>query len=117
MSSNVDRRIDAIAERLSAELVYDDGTPVDPVYVAAVVHAAADELVGAPIQDFVPLLVENEARDVFYDKGLRRNLPEDLGGSRPDPEAVTRSMGTSPVPCSALTLAVTRSTNAAFAGP
>jgi hypothetical protein len=72
VTSNIDRRIDAIVERLSDELVHEDGTRADPDHIADVVHAAAVILAEAPIQDFVPLLVETEARDVFYDEGLHR---------------------------------------------
>lgn len=86
--SNIDRRIDAIVERLSEELVHEDGTPADPGHVSDVVHAAAADLAGAPIQDFVPLLVENEVRDVFHDEGLHRALPEDIGSPLHDPEVV-----------------------------
>jgi hypothetical protein len=87
MSSNVDRRIDAVVERLSEELVHEDGTRAESGHVADVVHAIADELTDAPLQDFVPLLVENEARDVLHDEGLHRELPEDLGGPVHDPDA------------------------------
>ena len=84
--SNIERRIDSIVERLSDELVHEDGTPADPDHVSEVVHAAAENLADAPIQDFVALLVENEARDVFHDEGLHRALPEDVAGPVHDPD-------------------------------
>lgn len=75
-----DHRIDAVVDRLSQEFVDDAGNSADPAAVAEVVHAAASELQDAPVQDFVPLIVENEARDVLHEQGLHRSLPDDPTG-------------------------------------
>ena len=75
-SSSTDHRIVAVADRLSKELVDEHGAPADPEQVKAAVEAAGAELADAPVQEFVPLLVEHEARQELRQQGLRRVLPE-----------------------------------------
>jgi hypothetical protein len=91
-----DRRIDGLAERLSEELVDAAGKPADGAHVAEVVQHAAERLADAPIQDFVPLLVENEARDELRHEGLHRTLPDDPTGPLHDPEEGTANSGDMP---------------------
>jgi hypothetical protein len=64
------QRIDSIADRLAEEYVTDAGDTVERDHVAEVVAAAAETLDGAPVQDFVPLLVENAVRDRLHEEGL-----------------------------------------------
>src|SRR5262249_36033474 len=72
-----DHRIDALIERLSTELVDDQGESPEPTHVSEVVRATAARLENAPIQDFVALLVENEALDHFRSEGLHHVLPDE----------------------------------------
>jgi hypothetical protein len=62
--------IDSIADRLADQLVNSAGEHASHDYVAGVVAAAADSLVNAPLQQFVPLLVENEARNKLHHEGM-----------------------------------------------
>ena len=73
---NADRRIDSVKDRLSSDMVDDRGDPVDPDAVAKAVDDASAQFVGAPVQDFVPLLVEHTARDELRQDGLHRQLSE-----------------------------------------
>jgi len=63
------RRIDSIAERLADEYVTASGEAPEREHVADVVAKAAEPLADAPVQDFVPLLVENAARDRMHEEG------------------------------------------------
>lgn len=63
------RRIDSIAERLADEYVTAAGEAPEREHVADVVAQAAEPLADAPVQDFVPLLVENAARDRMHEEG------------------------------------------------
>jgi hypothetical protein len=62
--------LDAIADRLALRLVTTAGQPASHDHVADVVDAAARLLADAPLQQFVPLLVENAARGTLYNEGL-----------------------------------------------
>jgi hypothetical protein len=64
--------IDSIADRLAHELVTTAGEPVSHDHVVDVVEAAAKPFADAPLQQFVPLLVENAARSQFRREGIRR---------------------------------------------
>ncbi len=86
------KRIDAIAGRLAEEFVTDTGDAPEPDHLDEVVGSAAERLSDAPVQDFVPLLVENAARDQLHQEGLhvepagedsappRRDADGDSGG-------------------------------------
>ncbi|HEY1278566.1 MAG TPA: hypothetical protein VGF22_02755 [Acidimicrobiales bacterium] len=63
------RRIDSVAERLADEYVTASGEALAREHVADVVAKAAEPLADAPVRDFVPLLVENAARDRMHDEG------------------------------------------------
>jgi hypothetical protein len=63
-------RMKAIADRLAEDYTTESGQPAQRDHVADVVDAAAEPLGDAPIQDFVPLLVENAARDRLHAEGL-----------------------------------------------
>jgi hypothetical protein len=66
-------RIQAVAERLDQELVDERGHPVPPELVDEVVAEHAARLEEAPVQEFVPLLVEKESRDDLRQRGMRRD--------------------------------------------
>ena len=75
-----DSRVEILKRRLREDLIDDQGQPPDPDDVARVVDAKAESLADAPVQEFVPLLVEHQARDELRQQGLRR----DLGEAEPD---------------------------------
>ncbi len=77
-----DARIDGVKDRLSDDLVDERGNPADPSAVAKVVDEASAQFAEAPVQEFVPLLVEHSARDELRQEGLHRQLDE------PDDEPV-----------------------------
>ena len=58
-----DRRIDEVKSRLQADLTDSNGNKPDPELIEQAVDAAAAGFADAPVQDFVPLLVEHDARD------------------------------------------------------
>ena len=60
----------AIADRLASRLVTTDGQRASHDHVADVVEAAARSLAGAPLQQYVPLLVENAARTTLHGEGM-----------------------------------------------
>ena len=72
----LEKRIDPVKDRLADDLVDDDGRPPDPEVVDRAVDEAAAPYAEAPVQEFVPLLVEHEARDELRRQGLRRELDE-----------------------------------------
>jgi hypothetical protein len=72
-----DRRVDNLKQRLCDELIDDHGQPPEPDDVERVVAAKAEPLLDAPVQEFVPLLIEHQARDELRQHGLRRELPEE----------------------------------------
>ena len=75
-NTSQDKRVETVKERLESDLVDDDGRPADPEQVASAVAAAAEPLADAPVQEFVPLLVEHDARDQLRKDGLHRDLDE-----------------------------------------
>lgn len=70
--------IDSIADRLADELVTTTGEPVSHDHVVDVVEAAAKPFADAPLQQFVPLLVENAARNQFRREGICRATADAL---------------------------------------
>ena len=72
-----DRRVEGLKRRLCDELVDDQGQPPEPDEVERVVTAKAEALLDAPVQEFVPLLIEHQARDELRQHGLRREIPEE----------------------------------------
>ena len=77
--TQTNRRVAQLIERLHDELVDDEGNPAETAAIDAVVTAKAAELSDAPVQEFVPLLVEHQARDELRHQGLHREL-----GDEPD---------------------------------
>src|SRR5262245_56542271 len=73
----VDRRVDAVTRRLQDDLVDGRGLPAEPGEVERVVDEAAKSFADAPVQEFVPLLIEHQARDELRGHGLRRDLGEE----------------------------------------
>jgi hypothetical protein len=80
----LDTRIRGLKERLTDELVDLDGEPADPEDVAKVVDSKAGALVDAPVQEFVPLLVEHQSRDELRQHGLHRDFDEPAGDTGAD---------------------------------
>ena len=69
-----EKRLQQLAARLEETLVDDDGQPAQPDVVEQVVAEKAANLEEAPLQEFVPLLVENQARTELRSRGLKSNL-------------------------------------------
>ena len=67
-------RVYAVKQRLHDELVDHEGVPADPVDVDRVVDAKAASFAEARVQEFVPLLIEHEARDELRQHGLHRDV-------------------------------------------
>jgi hypothetical protein len=94
-SANRDQYVEPMIERLADEFEEADGRPVDIDHVRELVEHKADEFEGAPVQNFVPLLVENHAVAELHSDGLHRQF-EDL------PEGPPPSPGDDPSPGSAI---------------
>ena len=80
-NTSQDKRVENVTAQLENDLVDGDGRPADHEQVAAAVEAAAERLADAPVQDFVPLLVEHDARDQLRDEGLQRDLDDDTAAA------------------------------------
>ncbi len=82
-----DTRTEVVKQRLQEELVDEQGRPAEPDDVASVVQAKAESLAEAPLQEFVPLLIEHQARDELRQHGLHRDLGDDTsaGDDQPPP--------------------------------
>jgi hypothetical protein len=78
-----DKRVEVVKERLQGDLVDGDGRPPEPDEVERVVDEKADSFAEAPVQEFVPLLIEHQARDELRALGLRRDLADDAEGDQP----------------------------------
>ena len=74
----MDERVELVRHRLSEDLVDEHGDAAPADVVADVVAEKAARLRDAPVQEFVPLLVEHQARDELRKRGLRRELPDEL---------------------------------------
>ena len=61
-----------ITDRLAGQLITPAGQPASHDHVADVVEAAARSLASARVQQFVPILVENLARNELRGQGMRR---------------------------------------------
>jgi hypothetical protein len=75
--SPYDRRVETVKARLQDELVDEHGHPAEPGDVEEVVDAKAQALADAPVQEFVPLLIEHQARDELRQRGLHRDVDDD----------------------------------------
>ncbi len=71
------RRIESIADRLADEYVTASGEAPERDHVADVVAEVAEPFADAPVQEFVPLLVENAARDRMHQEGLHIEPADD----------------------------------------
>ena len=79
-----DKRLEDMKHRLHDELVDEHGRPAEPDQVDRVVDSKAESLAGAPVQEFIPLLIEHEARDELRHHGLHRDFGDettDVNGS------------------------------------
>ena len=59
-----------------ADLTDSNGNKPDPELIEQAVDDAAGGFADAPVQDFVPLLVEHDARDELREEGMRLVLDE-----------------------------------------
>jgi hypothetical protein len=67
----VDRRLESTAQRLQETLVDPDGKPAPADVVYAAVAENAEPIKDAPVQDFMPLLVENKTRARLREQGFQ----------------------------------------------
>ena len=82
-----DGRVNTVTQRLEGDLVDSEGRPAEPDEVERVVRAKAESLADAPLQEFLTLLIEHEARDELRARGLHRNLgPTDEEAQRAEAE-------------------------------
>jgi hypothetical protein len=82
-----DIRVDTVMQRLEGDLVDADGRPAEPEEVERVVREKAKSLADAPLQEFLTLLIEHQARDELRERGLHRNLgPTEEEAQRHDSE-------------------------------
>ena len=72
-----DKRVEIVKQRLHEDLLDEDGRPAAPGDIDRVVDAKAERLAEAPVQEFVPLLIEHQARDELRQHGLHRDLDDD----------------------------------------
>jgi hypothetical protein len=77
------KRFAAMIDRLEAELADDEGHQVPREQVAEALVESVHTLVEAPVQDFVPLLAEHEARDRLRREGYHPNLDTDPHDTTP----------------------------------
>lgn len=63
--------METIAERLQERFVAEDGSHLDAPAAEPVVEDAAMRFSDAPVQDFVPLVVEHQAADELRATGRR----------------------------------------------
>jgi hypothetical protein len=69
--TQVDRRLEPTVRRLQETLVDDDGNAASLEAVHDAVAASADTIKDAPVQEFMPLLVENKTRKQLREQGFR----------------------------------------------
>jgi hypothetical protein len=67
----VDRRLESTAQRLQETLVDSDGRPAPAEVVHAAVAETAEPIKDAPVQEFMPLLVENKTRARLREQGFQ----------------------------------------------
>jgi len=65
-----EKRLQRLADRLEETLTDDEGRPAERDVVEQVVAEQAAPLEDAPIQEFVPLIVENKSRDELRHRGM-----------------------------------------------
>jgi hypothetical protein len=78
-----DKRVEVVKDRLQDDLVDEDGRPAEPEQVERVVEEKAESFADAPVQEFVPLLIEHQARDELRAQGLRRDLGDETEEDQP----------------------------------
>ena len=81
-----ERRFRGLAECIEEHLVDEDGNGAPTEVVATVVGEKAADLEDAPVQEFVPLLVENQTRDELRRRGLKVDwsaYEAEAGGDEP----------------------------------
>jgi hypothetical protein len=67
----VDRRLETTAQRLQETLVGTDGKPAPADVVQAAIAENAEPIKDAPVQEFMPLLVENKTRARLREQGFQ----------------------------------------------
>jgi hypothetical protein len=66
--------VEPMIGRLVDEFAQADGRHADPEHVRELVERKAEELGGAPVQIYVPLLVEHHAVAELHEDGLHRRF-------------------------------------------
>jgi hypothetical protein len=67
----VDRRLESTAQRLQETLVDPDGKPAPADVVHAAIAENAEPIKDAPVQEFMPLLVEHKTRARRREQGFQ----------------------------------------------
>jgi hypothetical protein len=91
-----DTRVEILKRRLQEDLIDTQGQPPEPDDVSRVVDAKVESLAHAPVQDFVPLLVEHQARDELRQQGLHRDLGDETGHAPREKQAEDHPAGSMP---------------------
>jgi hypothetical protein len=86
-NNRYDLRVNHVKQRLHDELVDEQGRAADPDDVSRVVDAKAESFADAPVQEFVPLLIEHQARDELRQHGLHLDLGDVDEDASPDDRA------------------------------
>jgi hypothetical protein len=69
-------RLDDIARRLQSRFIDSEGRHASEHEVDELVASTARRFAEAPLQDFVPLLVEHQAADALRTRGMRLNVDQ-----------------------------------------
>jgi hypothetical protein len=94
-----DQRVEHVKDRLQEDLVDEQGRPASAEDVARAVAAAAEPLVDARVQEFTPLLIEHQARELLREQGFHRDLPdadEAASHAPPDQDSATATARDAP---------------------
>jgi hypothetical protein len=84
---SVDRRLESTAQKLQETLVDSEGKPAPAAVVQAAVAETAEPIKDAPVQEFMPLLVENKTRARLREQGFQPDwsaLEEQSAPKTPD---------------------------------
>lgn len=71
------KRTETIVDRLRERFIDSEGQPPARETVAGVVEQTAQQLGDANVQDFVPLLIENQASERLRELGMHADLTSD----------------------------------------
>jgi hypothetical protein len=90
-----DRLVATVKQRLQDDLVDQNGQAAAPSEIESVVAAKAESFAEAPVQEFIPLRVEHQARDELRQQGLHRNLGDETDVAAPEHDLDTATDGCS----------------------